>query len=222
MVHGHELVELAAALVLVGLAGFFVPASWLEMRNARLGIRAARPVSAEMPAEHPGTAADLLPVVAASLALGAGLIHFAAIETHAEFAPFAAAFGLLAVLQLALAAGLLRRPDLVRLPALVLHAGVVGVWLLSRTVGLPVGPHAWLPEPVGTADALATAFALGLVAILLLAPRLHARAYGARASGRDVRRRTFPVALVPVVGVIGLLTLIALASLASAAPHSHA
>ncbi|HEX2090712.1 MAG TPA: hypothetical protein VHI54_12445 [Actinomycetota bacterium] len=35
---------------------------------------------------------------------------------------------------------------------------ILAVWALSRTTGLPIGPVAWTPEPIGLLDSLATGY----------------------------------------------------------------
>jgi hypothetical protein len=45
---------------------------------------------------------------------------------------------------------------------------VVAVWLASRTTGVPVGPDAWQPEPVGLLDSIATADELVLALLVAL------------------------------------------------------
>ena len=58
------------------------------------------------------------------------------------------------------------------LAGLVVNAVVVGMWVWSRTVGLPIGPKPGTPEQIGAADSILT----GLEAVidvwttLLLAP----------------------------------------------------
>jgi hypothetical protein len=54
---------------------------------------------------------------------------------------------------------------------------LLALWLISRTIGLPVGPHPWQPEPFGAADLIAATLELGLVACVVGRPR--ARAAGA-------------------------------------------
>ena len=46
---------------------------------------------------------------------------------------------------------------------LLVSAGVIAVWAVSRTTGLPLGPEAGSPEPVGFADIGATLDELALV-----------------------------------------------------------
>lgn len=40
--------------------------------------------------------------------------------------------------------------------------------VVSRTVGLPLGPSAWTPEPVGITDTIASADELALAALIAL------------------------------------------------------
>jgi hypothetical protein len=71
---------------------------------------------------------------------------------------------------------LLRRPvseRSLRLGAIA-NLAIVGVWLFSRTIGVPIGPEAGSAEPVGVMDAAATLDQLLLVAYvgLILRPEL--------------------------------------------------
>jgi hypothetical protein len=105
----------------------------------------------------------------AALSWLAGLIHFAVTPAHfEEWAPFAVCFAVAGVLQVGWAAAFFRAPSF---PALAWNAvpagGLVCVWVLSRTVGLPVGPDAGTPEAVGLADVGATAAEAMLVAAAL-------------------------------------------------------
>jgi hypothetical protein len=49
-----------------------------------------------------------------------------------------------------------------------LAGGVAVLWLVSRTVGLPVGPETWQPEAAGVADVAATALE-ALIAVMCAA-----------------------------------------------------
>jgi Na+-transporting methylmalonyl-CoA/oxaloacetate decarboxylase gamma subunit len=69
-----------------------------------------------------------------------------------------------AVLQLAAGWAMCRRPSRGVLGfAVVLSLGIAAVWLMSRTVGLPIGPEHWTPEEVGSLDVVSTADELALV-----------------------------------------------------------
>ena len=90
---------------------------------------------------------------------GSAVIHAAVLPEHLDEWPAAGVFfALLALGELALAVAVLLRPGP---PALLACAAISGgplaLWLVSRTAGLPFGPVAWLPEPVGLADLAACA-----------------------------------------------------------------
>jgi hypothetical protein len=54
------------------------------------------------------------------------------------------------------------------LTALLVNAGTVGLWLWTRTVGVPIGPKAGELEPIGASDVAATIFEVAIVVGLLL------------------------------------------------------
>ena len=151
-----------------------------------------------------------LEVDAAVLAVAAGLIHAVAGVSHlGEYWLFGVFFALLAVAQVGWGALVYRGAS-----RRVLVAGAAGsaavalLWLVTRTVGLPFGPHAGSPEPVGVLDVLATLDEQVVVAIVLALvrfPRLRPRVILAAA-------RTGPV-----VGMV-----LAMASLVSLTLGVHA
>jgi hypothetical protein len=104
-------------------------------------------------------------IALAVLSLGAAALHFAFAPGHFDESTAHGAFFIaIGWAQLVTAVLLLSNPSRkVVLQILVLNAAVVGVWLLSRTVGVPIGPEAGEPEPVGLPDALATLFEVVLV-----------------------------------------------------------
>jgi hypothetical protein len=96
--------------------------------------------------------------VAAASSVVAAVVHVVVMPAHLEeHWSFGVFFGLLAVVQLGYAGALALRPsrDVLVAGALV-NAATVALWLLSRTVGLPLGPEAGTPEPVGLLDATST------------------------------------------------------------------
>ena len=109
--------------------------------------------------------------VLAAAAVGAGAIHLVFAPEHlAEYLPLGVGFVAAGVLQLLWAVGLVVRDSPRWLFAGgVLSLGFVGVYLLSRTVGLPVGPEAFEAEPFGLADLICCALEMpvGVAAILL-------------------------------------------------------
>jgi hypothetical protein len=90
--------------------------------------------------------------LACGLSWGAGLIHLQAAGDHiAEYALFAVFFALLATAQFAWGVAICRSPARGLLGAgAVVSLLVVMLWAVSRTIGLPIGPEAWSPAPVGS------------------------------------------------------------------------
>jgi hypothetical protein len=109
--------------------------------------------------------------VLAAAALGAGVIHLAFAPEHLqEYLPLGIGFVAAGVLQLVWAVAIAIRDS----PRWLLAGGVgslffVAVYLMSRTLGLPLGPEAFHPEAFGTADLLCCALELpvGLAGIVL-------------------------------------------------------
>jgi hypothetical protein len=100
-----------------------------------------------------------IPVVLALASAGAGVIHLKVVPEHLEeFTPFGVGFIALGVFQLLWAAAVLIRPTApVLAMGLVVSVLTIGVWVVSRTIGLPLGPEAGEPEAVGSLDAAASA-----------------------------------------------------------------
>jgi hypothetical protein len=81
------------------------------------------------------------------------------------------------------------------------NSATIGIWLLSRTIGLPIGPEPWMPEPMQSLDVAATSMELLLVVGCgaLLSRHMHAKVRGERIlmnalarlcpSGRSWRRQ---------------------------------
>jgi hypothetical protein len=135
------------------------------MRDTPLMASGASSVDRSAPAAVPLEDALFL---AAALAWGAAAIHVeAAISDLGDHVLFAAFFACLAIGQLLLGIAIYRRPA----RGLLLAGGavslaVVGLWIASRTSGLPIGPGRWTPGAVGPADSLATADELCLALIV--------------------------------------------------------
>jgi MFS family permease len=124
-------------------------------------------------------------LLACGLCWVTALIHLqAAVDHFDESLLYAAFFIALAATQLAWGAALYHHP---RRGLLILGAlaslCVVGLWILSRTVGLPLGPDSVSPETVGALDAIATADEIALTALIalqLFPPRFDTRGWAAR------------------------------------------
>ena len=121
--------------------------------------------------------------VLAAISLGAGGIHFAMISPHWDsYWVEGVFFAVLAWFQLGWAAGVVLRPSrlLLAVGALV-NAATIGVWVVSRTAGVPFGPHSGIADETAFVDVLATAFEAALVLgclALLLRPALEGRTAG--------------------------------------------
>ncbi|MDP9243242.1 MAG: hypothetical protein M3O84_08730, partial [Actinomycetota bacterium] len=110
----------------------------------------------------------------AGLSAASALIHGAVVPEHlAEFPLFGIFFAVVALSQAFWAIALLgwgpSRP-LLRWSVL-LNVGIVLLWAVSRTVGLPLGPDTGTPEAVGAIDVLATIYEVALIAGSLLVLR---------------------------------------------------
>ena len=103
---------------------------------------------------------------AALMSAAAAAIHIAVAGPHfREYAPFGLLFGATALAQAAWAALMIAVPSGRLLAAGAAgNTAIVGAWALSRTVGLPVGPGRWTPEPAAALDVAASMLELGVVA----------------------------------------------------------
>jgi hypothetical protein len=115
----------------------------------------------------------------AVLCLVAGGIHLAVFPDHAsEWWAYGAFFAGCAVWQTVF--GLLvwsgRRPQWLLLVGLASLLAVLVLYVLSRTNGVPLGPHAGRPEPAGALDLICAGSELGaMVALVQLLPPVTAR-----------------------------------------------
>jgi len=131
---------------------------------------------------------------AALLTLGAAAIHFAAAPGHfSEYLPYGIFFILLGAAQVAHAVGLIVKPSR-RLYALALLGtlAVIGLWLMSRTTGLPIAPQPWRPEEIAFPDFAATL--LEAIACVLFVFRVRRPSANRRGVVRIVLR-TLPAGL---------------------------
>lgn len=152
--------------------------------------------------------------VLAALSLGAGVIHFAVSGEHYDLSwVHGTFFAVVAWLQLSWAIAVVLRPTRRLLIAgVLLNAGILGVWAMSRVWGVPVSPGAWTPEDVALADALSSVCELGIVALTL----------GVLVRPAMARREVRPAFALPVVGAAGLgVAVVASLSLTPAFASSH-
>jgi hypothetical protein len=104
-------------------------------------------------------AAQQFASVAALLALVSAAIHAAVVPDHLdEYWLFGVFFAVVACLQ-AVWTGLIYAGRLTRrvlLGGAIGNAALAVLWGISRTTGVPLGPHSWQPEAVGEIDVLST------------------------------------------------------------------
>ena len=104
------------------------------------------------------------------LAATAALIHAKALVDHApHYWLFGVFFGVLAYAQVFWAYLVYRRPHDRRwyMPAAVVSLAVVGLWLVTRSFGLPFGPWAGRPEPFAITDITASLNELLLAGLIV-------------------------------------------------------
>jgi hypothetical protein len=106
----------------------------------------------------PYTEPQTILVLVAALAFVGALIHVgAAVDHWVEYHLYTLVFSSLAALQTCWAVLILRgASQRVLVLGCVLQLGIVGLWAVSRTVGVPLPPTAWTPEEIGIADLIET------------------------------------------------------------------
>ncbi|HEV7882925.1 MAG TPA: hypothetical protein VGO81_05105 [Solirubrobacteraceae bacterium] len=111
----------------------------------------------------------LLVYLAAGLSLLAGYVHFAYAESHfEEWWGYGAFFVAAGNLQALFAALIVWRPRAWQpLAGIAGNLAIVVVYLLSRTSGIPLGPHARVVEAAGAIDWATTAGQVALIGALI-------------------------------------------------------
>lgn len=149
-----------------------------------------------------------VPVDRAALAvtsLAAAGIHFAVMGEHfSEYMVFGIFFAVVAWLQALWAMGVVMTPSRRLLVAgAVGNAVVVLVWVISRTIGLPIGPEAGMAEPATFVDVLSTILELFVVAgaLIVVIQRQPMELGRGRAAFITVVGLTLALALVTTVAV---------------------
>ena len=193
----HEAIMFLMPLLPAMMVGTIIVGAALEKRGT-LGV-SGRTVAVHTP----------LAVIAAVLSLAAAGIHFAVISVHLdEDVLFGILFFGLAWFQLVWAQVYLvwqRRP--IALLAVVINLGAVLVWIVSRTVGLPIGNQPWVPEQLGFPDLLASSLELGIIGLLL--PTLFGERFARTLNEQMPMQKAFVLAAFTTLAV-GLFTAMAL------------
>jgi hypothetical protein len=115
-------------------------------------------------------------LVLGGLSLVTAVAHGAVIDEHLqEFAPFGIFFALVAAAELAWAGAVVGRPGpQTTAGGVALNLGLITLWVVSRTLGLPIGPQAAVAEPVGHLDLLCTIAEVAIVVALSAFPAMPA------------------------------------------------
>ncbi len=102
----------------------------------------------------PYTESQTVLVLVAALTFIGALIHIgAAVEHWEEYHLYTAVFSCLAALQTGWALLILRGASRRMLVlGCTMQLGIVALWAVSRTAGVPLAPTAWTPEKIGVAD----------------------------------------------------------------------
>jgi hypothetical protein len=110
----------------------------------------------EEPVEY--SSGETVLLLAGAVAFIGALIHVgAAVDHFGEFPLYTLVFCLLAAGQAIWAAMLVTRPSRAAiLLGCAFQLGIVALWALSRTTGVPIAPRAWVPEEIGVADLVET------------------------------------------------------------------
>ena len=145
----------------------------LALRGGRLTVAVLkqRTISKGDAYRATGSRTEDLRVLLVAGLLGSAVIHAAVIPDHlAEWTAAGVFFIVLTVVQVVVAGLLVTRMDRsLLLLAVLLNAGPLLLWLCSRTLGLPFGPSAGVPETIGLADIVACILeAVALAAACLL------------------------------------------------------
>jgi hypothetical protein len=200
--HVWHIVE-ALGFLVMSLGGIAL-AEYLQARRRARGERTDTAMSARR-------TATLLPLVALAGA-GAASVHLVVMPEHFEEATvYGLFFAVTATVQLTYSAWLLVRPSRPLLAAgAVGNLAIVGLWLLTRLVGIPVGPGAGTTEAFGGLDILAAAFELTMAfgAIALIRRRL------------PISSALRPMTWSPVIWTLAPVALLAVGVTAFIAPPS--
>lgn len=166
---------------------------------------------------EPGTVGRYVRWILALCSLGAAVVHFSVMAGHYTVAwAHGTFFAVAGWTQVALAVALVRsRRRWVLGATALLNLAIIGVWVMSRTVGVPIGPDAWTPEKIEFADTLSTILE-GVLVVGALA------ALSARVERRPLSSEVGISGTVALGAAIALLSTLAFTpALAGTAGHTH-
>jgi hypothetical protein len=172
LVHIHGVLYISGRLLVTNL----VLVAWLvAMWGGRLRLSSTRPARAtgDQPPHSTTRHTDLRRVLIGAL-VGAAAIHVAVVPEHlSQWSAAGIFFLVLAIWELAVAGLLLARLEqrAMLLAAAAVSLVPLGLWLGSRSAGLPFGPEAGNPEASGLPDLACSA--LELVSLVLALVLLH-------------------------------------------------
>jgi hypothetical protein len=151
------------------LEGIFLPALgpgvFVSAAGALLIVATLLIETEAHPQKRQANRVDATAAALIALSTGAGTIHLAVASEHFDEAVLFGAFFVAAgVAQTAWAAVVaIHGPSRRLLLAALANSAVIALWIVSRTSGLPVGPHPHAPEAVGFPDLTATLFELAVI-----------------------------------------------------------
>jgi hypothetical protein len=121
------------------------------------------------PSTGPAARRAAAPALAAVLSLGAAWVHLAYTASHLrQWWAYGAFFLATGVGQALFAPLVLRRPSAwLVLTGIAGNVAIVSMYVVSRTAGPPLGPHAHIPEAAGAVDLTTTGAEIALVGVLL-------------------------------------------------------
>ena len=152
------------------------------------------------PAPAAYTSRETVLLLAAALVFIDGLIHVGAgIDHYGAFPLYTVVFCLLAAGQVLWSILLTRAPSTrVLLLGCGFELAIVALWGLSRTTGVPIAPHPWVPEQIGVADLIETLGEL-VTFLAVLSVAFSARIPAARAVARCMAPILLAVVMVSVL-----------------------
>ncbi|EMY33906.1 hypothetical protein D477_012535 [Arthrobacter crystallopoietes BAB-32] len=189
-----NLLAVAWAAALLGGRLATLPRSRLRHRlRLRLRLRLRR---------RPPSDALQLTIIAALA--GSAIIHFAIVPEHlAEWRLAGVFFFELGLAQLTAAVAVAVSTGRGSLyAAAALSAIPLGVWAVSRTVGLPLGPEPGVPEPLGAADLTVALLEAACLAVVLA--RLRSHATRAALAAPNLLARAGSVCVIATIAGLGL------------------